>query len=197
MPKKTILIIGGMGPQASNFAQSLLTERLIRAGKQANIIHANLNIPHFYGTEPKLQLDKQQIELLKSIPADIGFIACNTAHVFFEQIQTLVSCRLEHLIKNANPPKNGVVLCSPTSKQIKIFGNLEYLSNNKNELILKLIQDVNDEAEISSTVLKEITKDISKPLIFGCTEISLQAHKEGLSGTDTLKITIDKIINEI
>jgi aspartate/glutamate racemase len=194
---KTILIIGGMGPQASNFAQKLLTDKLAKQKKRADIVHISLNIPHFYGTEPRLALTDRQTELLKNTSADIGFIACNTAHVFFDQLQSLVDCKLEHLIKNTKIPKSSRVFCSPTSKSIKIFGDVQYANTMQDRQILNLIENINNGVQPPKDTLKKIVGDSRSILVFGCTEISLQAHAEGLKGIDTLEITIDKIINEL
>lgn len=61
---KTIAIIGGMGPQASTFAQQKLIEKLKLAGKRANIVHVCLDIEPFFASEPVLSLSERQKRLL-------------------------------------------------------------------------------------------------------------------------------------
>jgi aspartate/glutamate racemase len=61
---KTIAIIGGMGPQASIFAQSQLVKELIKAKKRANIIHISLDVTSFHSIKPNLSLSRTQKELL-------------------------------------------------------------------------------------------------------------------------------------
>ena len=80
--EKRIVIIGGMGPQASIHAHRRLQELLIKNGKSAEIVHVSLVVEHFFRSKPTLNLNSRQINLLKSIDADMGFIACNTAHLF-------------------------------------------------------------------------------------------------------------------
>lgn len=62
---KTIAIIGGMGPQASLFAQEKLIEKLTKAKVKANTIHVTLDIEHFFDSKkPSLKLSQSQQDLL-------------------------------------------------------------------------------------------------------------------------------------
>lgn len=89
-----IVIIGGRGPQASIHAQKRLQEILIANKKKAEIVHVSLVIDHFFDSKPDLNLSDRQRSLLASLEADVGFIACNTAHLFFEEISELVNFQL-------------------------------------------------------------------------------------------------------
>lgn len=62
--------------------------------------------------------------------------------------------------------------------------------------VKNLIERVNSGNRIEEDELKSIIANTELP-IFGCTEISMLAYKEGLNGIDTLEITIDKIVNKL
>ncbi len=194
---KTIAIIGGMGPQASLFAQNQLIKELDDNGIRANTVHITLDINHFFDSSPKLRLTDSQKELLRSIKADVGIIACNTAHIFFDEFQELVSFELINLT-NIEIDKNEVVLCSPTSKKFKVFGDVNYFPDSLEPKVTKLVQSVI--ADNNSVGLVDIVREISSngsmPII-ACTELSLLANEEGLSAKNTLEISIDKVMEEI
>ena len=61
---KTIAIIGGMGPQASVFAQQQLNRELAKQNKSANIVHVSLTVAPFHSSNPKLTLTADHKELL-------------------------------------------------------------------------------------------------------------------------------------
>ena len=129
------------------------------------------------------------------IKADVGFVACNTAHHFFDMFQSTVNFRLEHLVNNCVIPKEAVVFCSQTSRDLRLFGDITYANDEEIDELSSIILSVNNfEAHES---LESIAKNHNETLVFGCTEISLVAFKKNLQGIDTLEVTIDKIVNEL
>lgn len=196
MNNKRIVIIGGMGPQASLHAHGQLLSKMTAEGKRADIVHVSLHVPHFFASKPELMLTDSQKEILRSLDADMGFIACNTAHHFFHEFQKLVKFNLEHLVDEVELPDDSVVFCSPTARELKIFGNVTYASATDSQRIGRIIKSVNDGK--SHEPLSDITSRYdNKTLVFGCTELSMLAHEEGLGGIDTLELTIDKIASRL
>lgn len=194
---KTIAIIGGMGPQAGIHAHNILVEKLIKNNKSANIVHVSLRVEPFFDGSVTFELTQDQKELLKHVKADTGFIACNTAHHFFQVFQDSVQFELLSIIGNAKLSKDGTIFCSPTSKKLKLFGkDANYASDTQTEAIGKLIERVNNGDEILNGELKSIVGKSKKP-IFACTEISLVATKENLNGIDTLDQVIKETIRRI
>ena len=107
---KHILIIGGMGPQASAFAHRRLVEEFQRAhrgGELGNadyprITHLSINVDDFIA-DPTKKLDALNYinECLRDInleSVDFGFIACNTAHLLFDDLQQTTGGRLISMI---------------------------------------------------------------------------------------------------
>ncbi len=192
---KTIVIIGGMGPQASLHAQKRLQEKLHKANKLANIVNVTLEVKPFHSDTPYLELSDEQRTLLYGINADVGFIACNTAHHFFDIFQACVKFKLEHLVNNCPIPNGAIVLCSQTSRDLQLFGNVSYVNLEEMRVLSSIISSVNKfEKHVS---LQAVTEIHNETLVFGCTELSLVAFQENLEGIDTLEVTIDKIVNEL
>ncbi len=192
---KTIAIIGGMGPQASLFAQKKIIEELEKRDIKANTVHISLSIDEFFDEEPKLNLAKEQKSLLKNIKADTGIIACNTAHIFFDDFQKLVSFPLVSLVNEVELSSDSTIVCSPTSRSIKIFGSdVHYLNDDESKMIGEVIRNINQSKK--HVKLSKIVKN-KKDLVFACSEISMLADQEGIDGTDTLKLAVDKVVNTL
>jgi len=90
------------------------------------------------------------------------------------------------------------VICSPTARKNKIFGDVKHLLPTTDSTVTKIIGMFHDENRPRSNVLTKLISEhnISNP-VFACTEISAQASTEGLSGHDTLLATIKKIVSEL
>lgn len=195
---KTIAVIGGMGPQASLHAHARLLDKAIQANKTLNIVHVSLDIAHFYSSEPRLELTKKQKEILNNIQADIGFISCNTAHIFFQQIQNEVRFQLVHIYKDIVIPDGSKVLCSQTSSDVKLFGSkVVYPSRVTQQKLNKKIVEINNGQDSTLMDIDGVFEGGKDTLVFGCTELSMIAYQEGIKGLDTLEVTLDSIVSTL
>lgn len=196
---KTIAIIGGMGPQASVHAHNMLVKELAISGKQACIVHVSIPLEPFYTSKPVLKLTKRFKELLGAIDADTGFIACNTVHHFFCDFQDSVSFKLENIVDNSVIPVDSIVFCSPTAKQLKIYTDVKYITDQGTAELSTIVDDFYAGKEIETNRLTEIVnkyKEDKNP-VFACSEISLLAHEEKLKGYDPMLNTINKIVRDL
>ncbi|HMS31773.1 MAG TPA: hypothetical protein PKA29_00655 [Candidatus Saccharibacteria bacterium] len=196
---KRILIIGGMGPQASIHAHKRLQELLTENGKNAEIVHVSLIIKHFFNNSgrPKLNLTDRQITLLSSIDADLSFIACNTAHLFFDNISSLIKPKLVSML-DFDTHHNPVIVSSPTSKKFKVFGDTanhldDELDKITGEIIELVIQGDEEEATNKFKKLMNALPQNQEALV-GCTELSMLAHKLNLNVRCTLEEFLRKLV---
>ena len=198
--EKRIVIIGGMGPQASIHAHRRLQELLIKNGKSAEIVHVSLVVEHFFRSKPTLNLNSRQINLLKSIDADMGFIACNTAHLFFDQISNLVNFKLFSML-DFNRDTNHTMVCSPTSKKFRVFGdNVKYLTKKLDNISGEIIESVNmGKGRLATEGFKNLIDLVPKGqnCLISCTELSMLAYQLGFDAKCTLEETLKKIIKNI
>lgn len=131
------------------------------------------------------------------IKADIGFIACNTAHNFFKEFQSSVQFELVNILETVCLPEKGIVLCSPTTKALSLFGkDAKYATDKQINDVGKLISRINNGESINDGELKAIVGSTKLP-IFACTEISMLAFNEKIKGIDTLEQTINEVIRRI
>ena len=106
----------------------------------------------------------------------------------------MVTFPLESLLKNVSISEDSMILCSPSSTKTRIFGNVtSYPDTTLSRQLGQLIERVNDGQPVK---LKPLVEDRSN-LVFGCTELSMLAHQEGLIGIDTLQVTSEKIVREL
>ena len=199
---KRILIIGGMGPQASTHAHKRLQELLTENGKNAEIIHVSLVIKHFFnnGGRPTLNLTDRQINLLSSIDADLSFIACNTAHLFFGNISSLIKPKLVSML-DFDTHHNPIMVCSPTSKKFKVFGDTanhldDELDKITGEIIELVIQGDEEEATKKFKRLMDPLPQNQEVLV-SCTELSMLAHKLNLNVRCTLEEFLRKLVQDL
>ena len=109
MNYETIGIVGGMGPYAGiYFAHKLISLNSIArkdADHVAFILHSDPNIPDLVdsflirSTSP-IPMIVAALQKLKSQGADFGVIACNTAHIYFDEIAKKVGLPLINMIEN-------------------------------------------------------------------------------------------------
>ena len=131
------------------------------------------------------------------IKADIGFIACNTAHHFFKDFQSAVQFELVNILETISLPQEGVIFCSPTTKALQLFGNdAKYASDNQINEVGKLTSRINNCEKIGDSEFNFIVGSTKLP-VFACTELSMLAFKEKLMGIDTLEQTINEVIRRI
>ena len=111
----TIGVLGGMGPEASAEFHRQLIRRNPAAGDQDHFRILVLDDPHIpdrtlfiqgTGQDPRPAL-KERARQLESYGASFIAIPCNTAHVFWEDIQESVSIPVLHIVNitaNSIPP---------------------------------------------------------------------------------------------
>jgi hypothetical protein len=61
---KSILVIGGMGPQASSYVNELIVNRVRICNKSVTICHITAKVEPFYSSSPKLILSEASKVLL-------------------------------------------------------------------------------------------------------------------------------------
>ncbi len=105
--KKTLGIIGGMGPLATcDLMEKIIA--LTKAGKDQDNIHivvdCNTNIPDRtaaivgQGESPVPQLVRSGIKL-QGMGADVLVMSCNTAHYFYEELLPYFDVPLLHMVR--------------------------------------------------------------------------------------------------
>ncbi|NQV90855.1 aspartate/glutamate racemase family protein, partial [Candidatus Woesearchaeota archaeon] len=104
---KTIGILGGMGPEATNRLATLITSLTVVSKDQEHIPVISFNnskIPHrinaiFNNTESPLPEMIRMAKGLEFLGADFLIIPCNTAHYFIKDIQPHINIPFINMIE--------------------------------------------------------------------------------------------------
>lgn len=204
MNKKTVGIIGGMGPLATAdlFRKIVLNTKADRDQEHLRIlIDNNTGIPDrteaiLYGREsPLLQL-KKSARLLKNMGADLLVMPCNTAHHFYDGVQAsvdipvlnMIELTRDYLIK-IGVKKAGLIATVGTVKSgiyQRSFENvgIEILTPDEKQqaAIMDLIYNGvkagkrDYDAASARCVMEDMISCGSQILVFGCTELPIAAE---------------------
>lgn len=200
--KSPIVIIGGMGPQASLRFHDLLIEKSRQYhngdGDQfPHIVHFSLPVVEFLGNQEKMtqaicQLN-QHTRVIEQLQPSMIALACNTAHILQQEVNIMRHPAFVALpdIVSARIRQDGIrkigLLASPTTIRTKLYE--ETLSNNgiatvrpKNSKLSTLEMAIR--SVITGSDLKNAQVKLSKlahslvaggaeAILLGCTELPL------------------------
>ncbi|KRM67913.1 aspartate racemase [Apilactobacillus ozensis DSM 23829 = JCM 17196] len=221
-------IIGGMGTEATESYIHLLNERTDAHYDQEYLNYILVNhatIPDrtdyiLDHSKPNplndLVEDIQQQNLLKP---DFYTLPCNTAHYFYEQLQSVANAPILHMPKEAvksiktsfpNCRNVGLIATQGTihdhiyDNEIKAMGyNLirptEHVQLETMELIYKWVKEKNKvNVDLYHNILDEMTNELdSDVVILGCTELSVAQERAGnhdFNVVDAQSVLVDKTI---
>ena len=199
--KQRIIIIGGMGPQASLELHRRIITRAADAGARENedypeIVHVSIPVPDFIssGNSKKglLRL-KQSLRTIGFHDTDKVILACNTAHLLLPEIEAQFGVRfislidaVSDVIKHNNFKTIGL-LASPTtikkqlySKPIQVNGGVVILPTSQEigtleNAIRHIIANgsADDVRGLIEPIVQRMVQDGAEQVILGCTELSV------------------------
>ncbi len=206
--KKTIGVIGGMGPAATWDLTAKLTE-LTRAACDQDHLHViadcNTAIPDrtaailHGGADPTPELIKTARQL-EAAGAEILIMPCNTAHYFYDAVAASVSVPVLHMPREAAAAlkaagvKTAGVLATDGTVQSGVYEKAlaqagvraVYPSPAMQEQVMRLIyQGVKARAvPLSSIPVRDILRDLrdrgAEKFVLACTELPLAFEELGL-----------------
>lgn len=216
--KKTICILGGMGPQASARLLNLVIDKA--AGNSINeacefpeIIVDSIPVPDFISDLKNKRIAsrilKRRVRLLNSFRPDCFAIACNTAHILLDELKGETGAPFVSLIDAVSDSvsKLGLsrvgVLATPVTARSGLYQNslksrqIKVIIPSKDQLrqldcVIRhvLVQKVDRaDVEILLTIAKSLKDKGAEGIILGCTELPLVFPKDiGVPVFDCLEI---------
>lgn len=199
MERKIMGIIGGMGPLATAdlFQKIILNTEAKNDGEHLRVfIDNNTSIPDRTaalmkkGEDPVPQMTKSA-QLLQAMGADLLLIPCNTAHCFYDAVQSAVDIPVLHMIRETAMQlrkkgvlkagllaTDGTISCGLYEKVCREYGiSLVYPDAAGQRAVMDLIYngvkagrwdyDVTSVREVIGNLLKTGAQTI----ILGCTEL--------------------------
>jgi len=223
MPPKTIGVLGGMGPDAT----SLFFQRVVALTPAQSdqehipvIIYNNPQIPDrtqailARGESPVPAL-KDSIALLQRASVDFICIPCNTAHVYYDEMQRSVDVPIVNLIESVvddilkkfpDISKVGLLSTVGTIKSGLYHNalrkhNIELVTPNEvqHDSLQSAIQELKKQSKDTSTIqplVNDLIQTGAQGLILGCTELSLIAKELILTVPvfDSIEILAEKAV---
>lgn len=210
MNRKTIGILGGMGPEAT----ASLYQKIIRHTSATTdqqhlhvIIDADPSVPDRTkailqnGASPTRALKEMALRLKKS-GADVLILPCNTAHFFIDEVLQSVDLPFINMIDETVrvcqavlPERSCVGLLATSGTLAANVYHARFLTTNLNLLVpededqLKLMEGIYNgvkagQLEYGADLLKEVAQNLIKKgaqlIIGGCTEIPLAINDKDL-----------------
>ena len=217
---KKIGILGGIGPEATGrFYLKLISEiqkkRLVRNNTDfPQIIINSIPAPELVGKDiPKEDL-RAYIEGLKELDRmDLDFIvmACNTIHLFYDELQSKITTPILDLRKEVknyiadNKIETASILGTPSTMNSNLYKSegVKYIEVNARDqkLLSKAIVEFNKgngKDKHTQKILKLARRYLNKGaeiLILGCTEIALMLENQNIPKIDTLNILVNSTIS--
>lgn len=108
--KQRIIIIGGMGPQASlELHRRMIQQALADGAKDGtdfpHIVHLSLPVPDFIANESRrseaLEIIINELKNIDASMDDVIIIACNTAHLLQPDIEQRLNIRITSMVDAA------------------------------------------------------------------------------------------------
>lgn len=216
--QKHILIIGGMGPQASLYAHKRLIEEYQKAKVRADnsiyprITHLSINVEDFISDPSKKDSALRYIvKCLRDIDmrsVDTGFIACNTAHLLFDKIQESANGKLISMVDAAKddiaPNQVVGILATPLTINTNLYNLKNVIKPDDKDLdsIESIIREViasGPNLELANRLKTEADKLAARgadKIILGCSELSILGSLLTVTNViDPVGIVIKKIMD--
>ncbi|HPR09397.1 MAG TPA: aspartate/glutamate racemase family protein [Candidatus Saccharibacteria bacterium] len=223
---KHILILGGMGPQASVYAHMLLLKAATKNGAVNNedyprITHLSVNVKDFIGSpvfrDEACNYLARCLRGVDTTSVDAAFIACNTAHVLQSELESasglqftsLVDTTAEAITDYGHVKSLGILATPSTLKSGLYSSRLSKIttvieptaeSSRKLELIIRDVIGGGDETSIARRLGDEVNALIERGaqrVVLGCTELSLAGSRlDGGIMIDPLSLTVQKVLRD-
>ncbi len=217
MQKRSIGIIGGMGPKAT---QDLFGKVLDATDAHSDAEHIRIYIDcHsaipdrtkaiLSGGESPVPYMRESVEKLTAMGADLLLIPCNTAHYFYDEIAVASSVPVLHMIRETAVAlkregvtcvgllaTDGTVQSGVYQKELEQAGIQTVCPDaNGQREVMRLIYDgvkagvTEFDTRVIRQVLERMRKAGAERIILGCTELPIAFPLYGIPAEDTVDPT--------
>jgi aspartate racemase len=224
MKRKVLGVIGGVGPLSTAYFMEVLINKTDAQTDQEHIDMIVLNhteIPDRtafilgQSSENPVLMMKEDAKKLETMGADVIVTPCNTAHYFYEELQSAVSVPFINMIdetalylKHFGVKRAGIMATNGTV-QTRLFQNalqkqgIEAVcpSAENQQFVMDIIYDnvkANQPVDLQKfkTVVNELRLQGCEKVILGCTELSVLKREYSLNDfyVDSLEVLVEKAI---
>ncbi len=227
---KKIGIIGGAGPLASSLLYNKIVEECYKKVNRSENFPEIIIINYPFTSGRKKQDSQKQhgvlikelqycIDTLINTNVNILAIACNTLHVFVENINVNLD-QFIHLINLVKEKireqrlKKILILGTQTTIQQKLYENSFYISyylSSTDQVVLDLIIEnllagiiIESDARKLENIMEKTFKEMSfEGVVFGCTDLSILLDKfhinlpKQVNSFDTVTILAKELVDKV
>lgn len=219
-------ILGGMGPQAGvKLVDILISKAILNGAKEdrdfPEIILDSVPVPDFISdiknSNKVLKILKKRVRLLSNMNISRLAIACNTAHIMFDDLQSVTGIKFVSIIGEvvkkikASGITNVGLLATPTTIRFGLFEkalnkeNIDVVIPSKKELVVleQIIRNVLAGKKLKKDILQltgvanSLKGRGGKGVILGCTELPLIFPKRfSIPVFNSLEILADGLLKD-
>jgi len=201
--RKTIGILGGMGPSASAYMYQTLIKLAIRDfGAKNNddfpeIALFSIPVPDFISDSLQknkaLEMLLDKVKQMNNLSLSYSSIACNTAHILLPQLQRIskvpILSMIDEVVKTVSLDKKTKVgiLATPSTINLKLYQtalrkqNIDYIEPSADQLVMldKIIRNIiaGETGQVYVKALLDIAdsfiREGAEGIILGCTELPI------------------------
>ena len=192
--KKTIGIIGGMGPMATCDLMKKIFE-VSDADCDQNYVHVcvdcNTNIPDRTkailenGEDPIPEMVKSAVSL-QNMGADLLMIPCNTAHFFYDRLKIFTDIPILHMPRETvKALKEQNISCAAVLATDGVIKSGVYEKEQQQKIMAVIYQCIKAgkkdvEKYGLDDILKSLIKQGAQSVILGCTELPIAFSLAGI-----------------
>lgn len=207
---KTVGILGGMGSMATvDLFKKIVQSTAVTCDQDHLhiIIDNDATIPDrsdfiLNHTVNPLESMITAAKRLENAGADLIAIPCNTAHFFFEDIQSALNIPMVHMMEETQRVLKGkaVLLATQGTYEASLYKDVYVPNHMMKQDITQLIYDYKKSMTIDQDIKKSILQQLEDmdQIILGCTELPLIFHNEdtNINLIDPTQILAEAIIKK-
>lgn len=220
MKKKTIGLLGGVGPESTGFFYLELIRKFVSNNKPRN----NAEYPHVLinsisaedliiheGTDEVIAPYIEGLQLLEKSGSDFIAMICNTAHAYLNVLQQKIKIPIINLPVEVENHLRSLQIKSVTvlgtshtlTSGLYKFGGIKYNELSESELtdLSRAIVNYNlgIDKERQKTFVQDLASKYSKIsdlIILGCSEVALMAKDLSINKVDPMSVLVDATLRD-
>ncbi|MGA3193235.1 MAG: amino acid racemase [Minisyncoccia bacterium] len=220
MKKKTIGLLGGIGPESTGFFYLELIRKFIEKNKPKDnseyphVIINSISAPELIfnnGTHEILSPYVDGLKQLEKSGSDIIAIICNTAYVYLDTLQRATKVPIINLRAEVEKCLHNLQV-----KSVTVFGTPYTLASGLykfsgikcNELLESEVKDLSraisnynlgidkkKQETFTQNLARKYSK-VSESIILGCSEVALMSKELPINKIDPMNVLVDAVLRE-
>jgi len=221
-PEKVLGVLGGMGPEATvDFMDKLVSATPAEVDQDhiETVVYNDPKIPDrnsaiLNGSESPLPRLVRNMQRLENIGADVLAAPCNTAHYYFEELNTKTNADFINMVTEARREleaadiESAGLLATETVMETGVYANefvnssVDLIEPDSRDSLMECIYDIKQKHHLRAQksfdiVIDELESKGVEALIVGCTDLALLEVRSEARVFDTTTILAEACIERM